>query len=161
MDPYTGRVTEHYANAAFAAIAGVSAADYLDRVAAHDLPPHMTPFDHLCRHVKGGLRGNSDRRRSCCPARHHSKYMSRPQQPRPDIMQEHAGEFFLTGSVWRDQNRSEEGPRCAPSSPGQPVWRDQRFGVTSVHTHLRPPYPDPLHRLEPLPRRRLLTTDST
>ncbi len=50
MDPYTGRVTEHYANAAWSALAaGTPPAALLAMVAAHALPACLTPLDHLCR----------------------------------------------------------------------------------------------------------------
>jgi hypothetical protein len=49
-DPYSGRATERYANAAYCRLAGgASAVAHLARVAAHALPEHATQLDHLCR----------------------------------------------------------------------------------------------------------------
>ena len=50
MDPVTGRVTEHYANAALCRLAGgASVPEHLARVAARALPEHVTQVDYLCR----------------------------------------------------------------------------------------------------------------
>ena len=50
IDPGTGRVTEHYANAALCRLAGgASVPEHLARVAARALPEHVTQVDYLCR----------------------------------------------------------------------------------------------------------------
>ena len=50
MNPYSRRVTEHYANAAYCRLAGgADVEQHLARAIAHGLPEHVTQLDHLCR----------------------------------------------------------------------------------------------------------------
>ena len=49
-DPFTGRATERYANAAHCRLAGGASVEaHLAAVAANALPEHMTQLDHLLR----------------------------------------------------------------------------------------------------------------
>jgi hypothetical protein len=55
LDPFTGRVTEYYANAAYCRLAGgASVEEHLAAVAARALPEHVTQLDHLLRCDRAG-----------------------------------------------------------------------------------------------------------
>ena len=52
VDPFTGRATERYVNAAYCRLAGgASVEGHLAVVAANAVPEHMTQLDHLLRCV--------------------------------------------------------------------------------------------------------------
>ena len=71
VDPYTGRATERYVNAAYCRLAGGAPLEaHLAAAAAHAVPEHLTQLDHLLRRAGPDRAGAIERHAGPASRRH-------------------------------------------------------------------------------------------